>query len=701
MHGLMPAGSGMTKAAAKRSKRSGAGAQQRGLAPARSANDDQPPPEVIRQAAEIMKQAGRYEDEEIAHVAPGEIIIPLAVQDQFPDLMPTIRQMFVDAGLDPDRYVVADTAGPNHRITGLEEFFSEGDGPNGMGADGESAGHGGSDPGGNDAEASTGRAESPSGRSGAVASAGEQSDNSNAADNPSDGEAGGHGGGAQDFSFETTLSKGQQTAARSYGLNRSQAHNTQNQNPDMSIADVVDAYAQARHAHNPTPQQRAMNRATLPGFVAENPNVLGLTRALATLAGFAVPGFGAITTAANLGNAVTGQPSVSFGLSDLADLASGSIPDVSVDGLAPANTSTAGVGEPTVGPGPGGRGLMPTALAGDGPQFNDDTGAQEFFSREVVLDSGVKINFTNEQEYNDYASMLDESGTGHQDLATVEQAASDAGQSLEEYRGDMAHAWNSPGGKGFADHIAQSNPLPGGASFTGLNPSSPGDGTTSTTTDRLNAILSSDSPLMQGARARGMMAANRRGLLNSTMAAKAGEAAMIDAAVPLALQEGQVASTEYQQGQQIGHEQSLQANDISNQQFMQGQQIGHEQSLQANDIELQQWLKLSDNDLQLALQNNDIASDHWIAQLDADTRTAIANLQVGASDREKIGAMVAAVQQNYTTMYTAILNNPDLPSEQRDDELVHVENVLLNGIELIEQTYGVDLVWNGSTITEG
>jgi hypothetical protein len=322
---------------------------------------------------------------------------------------------------------------------------------------------------------------------------------------------------------------------------------------------------------------------------------------------------------------------------------------------------------------------MPTALAGDGPQFNDDTGAQEFFSREVVLDSGVKINFTNEQEYNDYASMLDESGTGHQDLATVEQAASDAGQSLEEYRGDMAHAWNSPGGKGFADHIAQSNPLPGGASFTGLNPSSPGDGTTSTTTDRLNAILSSDSPLMQGARARGMMAANRRGLLNSTMAAKAGEAAMIDAAVPLALQEGQVASTEYQQGQQIGHEQSL----------------------QANDIELQQWLKLSDNDLQLALQNNDIASDHWIAQLDADTRTAIANLQVGASDREKIGAMVAAVQQNYTAMYTAILNNPDLPSEQRDDELVHVENVLLNGIELIEQTYGVDLVWNGSTITEG
>ena len=63
---------------------------------------------------------------------------------------------------------------------------------------------------------------------------------------------------------------------------------------------------------------------------------------------------------------------------------------------------------------------------------------------------------------------------------------------------------------------------------------------------QLDSILSRDNPLMQKARARAQMAANRRGLLNSTMAAQAGESAVIDAAMPLAQQD---ANTNFQAGQ--------------------------------------------------------------------------------------------------------------------------------------------------------
>lgn len=63
---------------------------------------------------------------------------------------------------------------------------------------------------------------------------------------------------------------------------------------------------------------------------------------------------------------------------------------------------------------------------------------------------------------------------------------------------------------------------------------------------QLDSILSRDNPLMQKARARAQMAANRRGLLNSTMAANAGESAMIDAAMPLAQQD---ASTNFRAGE--------------------------------------------------------------------------------------------------------------------------------------------------------
>jgi len=52
--------------------------------------------------------------------------------------------------------------------------------------------------------------------------------------------------------------------------------------------------------------------------------------------------------------------------------------------------------------------------------------------------------------------------------------------------------------------------------------------------NQLNDLLSQDSPLMQRAQAHAMEMANNRGLVNSSMAAQAGQSAMIDAATPIA-----------------------------------------------------------------------------------------------------------------------------------------------------------------------
>ncbi len=54
---------------------------------------------------------------------------------------------------------------------------------------------------------------------------------------------------------------------------------------------------------------------------------------------------------------------------------------------------------------------------------------------------------------------------------------------------------------------------------------------------QLQQIIATDSPLMQQARARAMQTANARGMLNSSMAASAGESAMYDAAMPIAQQD--------------------------------------------------------------------------------------------------------------------------------------------------------------------
>ncbi|TDX29095.1 hypothetical protein DFO67_108139 [Modicisalibacter xianhensis] len=54
---------------------------------------------------------------------------------------------------------------------------------------------------------------------------------------------------------------------------------------------------------------------------------------------------------------------------------------------------------------------------------------------------------------------------------------------------------------------------------------------------QLNSILKSNSPLMKRAATQGKQYANKRGLLNSSMAAGATQGAMIDAATPIAQQD--------------------------------------------------------------------------------------------------------------------------------------------------------------------
>ena len=56
-------------------------------------------------------------------------------------------------------------------------------------------------------------------------------------------------------------------------------------------------------------------------------------------------------------------------------------------------------------------------------------------------------------------------------------------------------------------------------------------------TKQLNRVLSTDSPLIKQAQTSAAQVANRRGLLNSSMAVQAGEAAALNVALPIASQQ--------------------------------------------------------------------------------------------------------------------------------------------------------------------
>lgn len=108
------------------------------------------------------------------------------------------------------------------------------------------------------------------------------------------------------------------------------------------------------------------------------------------------------------------------------------------------------------------------------------------------------------------------------------------GSKPSDWTFDTAKGWSR------ASPPAQKNAMNFGMPSTGINLSQL-QGTSSwdvtpnqTVFSQLQRIIEDDSPLMQQARARALQQANSRGLLNSSMAITAGDAAAYDAAMPIA-----------------------------------------------------------------------------------------------------------------------------------------------------------------------
>lgn len=161
--------------------------------------------------------------------------------------------------------------------------------------------------------------------------------------------------------------------------------------------------------------------------------------------------------------------------------------------------------------------------------------------------------------------------------------------------------------------------------------------------NRVTGLMSKNNPYMQQARTRGMQSANRRGLLNSSMAVGAAEGEAYSAAVPIASQE---ASQVHQRNMQQG-------------------QFDHDAGQLGKQIESQEKLGFAN---------------------------------IAAHDREKAAALAAAMENSYAEMFRTIGQNADLPAAVRDKYLQHAGTVRDNNLRLVEQLYGITLDWETPTV---
>lgn len=179
-----------------------------------------------------------------------------------------------------------------------------------------------------------------------------------------------------------------------------------------------------------------------------------------------------------------------------------------------------------------------------------------------------------------------------------------------------------------------------------------------TVSGQVDNLIKQDNPIMQRARAGAMQTANSRGLINSTMAAQAGEAAVLDAATPIATADANTYTTAARDNQAAGNTAVQAGADAANRSALQS-------SVNANEVSMQ--------------------------QLKGTQATGLANIE--ANYRQLIQANDSASRMfvNAQSLIASLQADPNTTTEQKQAAVNSVSQMLQSGLTVIGATANIDL----------
>lgn len=200
--------------------------------------------------------------------------------------------------------------------------------------------------------------------------------------------------------------------------------------------------------------------------------------------------------------------------------------------------------------------------------------------------------------------------------------------------------------------------------------------------DNVAKITSQDSPLMQRAKTSGLQMANRRGLLNSSIAVGAAQNAVIDAATPIASQDASTAARAYEAGQDRALSEVQQDRSITSQEGMQQKSIDAADTQQTRDIEFRQGEAAKDRTLEESLQTQSF-----------DLQERIARMNLDSNDRNAAAQFLTNMETMYNDRYAQIMANTTLNATQRTQFLEAAVKLRDKELNFVEQLYNVELQW--------
>lgn len=254
--------------------------------------------------------------------------------------------------------------------------------------------------------------------------------------------------------------------------------------------------------------------------------------------------------------------------------------------------------------------------------------------------------------------------------------------------------------------------------FSG-NPTDPSDprftGRADSTFDLVNEYANTDSAMMTAARARGFESAASRGMLNSSMAAGAAEAAALDYVVPIASQDAQqefqknlsglgtqqnlilarfdrrtqrqlLAATNRFEARQNQLDRNQEIRVLNRSQSFEERMTQTQNTWQANQNQLDRIFKAEESEVDRAFQGRQ-------NRLERQLRTFLSGSDLSANDRNAANTIMNNAFTNYNSMVSNILQNPSLSAEERKSQINAAQDLLGRQVEYTSELYDTAFDW--------
>ena len=221
---------------------------------------------------------------------------------------------------------------------------------------------------------------------------------------------------------------------------------------------------------------------------------------------------------------------------------------------------------------------------------------------------------------------------------------------------------------------------------------------------RMEGLLSSDSPYLTAARTRAKQAANVRGLLNTSMAAGAGEKAAIETALPIAQQDakyfqesaGKTQTGRVQEG--LYETQGEISKDIATHEGEIASGLSAQKAEETKALSTQEATQRAELSLQESLQTQDLeqivqAGANYRQQMELNVQNAIATMELGTEERTAYANSVAEMGENFMLELNNIQRDPNVTSAAKTGAIKSLRDAYYSNLESLASIYRVSIHW--------